>query len=74
MCRIVRAGSPRHTLMPRSEPITNAIAAFSRPKDARGAQMEGKGTTLTLIKLWTLNLTVTNFTPRNLTHKRMILR
>ncbi|MCI4391501.1 hypothetical protein PGIGA_G00135280 [Pangasianodon gigas] len=45
---IVRAGSPRHTLMPRSGPVTSAIAAFNPPKDAQGAQTEGKGADLVL--------------------------
>lgn len=54
MCRIVQGGGPRHTLMPRPGPITNAIAAFNPPKDARGAQTEGRGMNFTLIKL--LNL------------------
>lgn len=45
---IVRAGSPRHTLVPRSGPITTAIAAFNRPKVAQGAQTEGQGAHLVL--------------------------
>lgn len=47
----MRAGSPRHTLMPTSGPTTNAIAAFNRPKEAQAAQTDGKGTNLALIKL-----------------------
>ncbi|KAF5901208.1 uncharacterized protein DAT39_009072, partial [Clarias magur] len=45
---IVQGGGPRHTLMPRPGPITNAIAAFNPPKDARGAQTEGRGADLVL--------------------------
>lgn len=72
VCRIMQAGSPRHTLVPRSGPITNAIAAFNPPKDALGAQTEGKGTKLTLNLTLTqhalTNLTVANFTLINLTN------
>ncbi|KAK3541212.1 hypothetical protein QTP86_016815 [Hemibagrus guttatus] len=45
---IVRAGSPRHTLVPRSGPVSNAITAFNRPKDVQGAQTEAKGADLVL--------------------------
>ncbi|KAF7691733.1 uncharacterized protein si:ch73-173p19.1 isoform X2 [Silurus meridionalis] len=45
---IVRAGSPRHTLTPRSGPTTSAISAFNPPKDAPGAETGGKAADLVL--------------------------
>lgn len=67
VCRIMRAGSPRHTLMPTSGPTTNAIAAFNRPKEAQAAQTDGKGTNLNLLNLTLFTLmfmihAVINFT------------
>ncbi|XP_060717966.1 uncharacterized protein si:ch73-173p19.1 [Tachysurus vachellii] len=45
---IVQGGSPRHTLVPHSGQISNAITAFNRPKDVQGAQTEAKGAHLVL--------------------------
>ncbi|TSK98384.1 hypothetical protein Baya_5298 [Bagarius yarrelli] len=46
--RIVRAGSPRHTLVPRSGPVSNAISAFNRPNDVPGGHTEEKAAALVL--------------------------